>query len=110
MSNAANYAQLQNYLDVAKFCDYMIVNRLTDAASRARWALLSNFIQTAIIAESARWGDALGDGVTRTRDTHWTPEVNRVDGLMNGNVNRFITALTAQGYLPALAAPAFNKE
>ncbi|MDQ3290874.1 MAG: CotH kinase family protein, partial [Bacteroidota bacterium] len=192
MSDAANYAQLKEYLDVEKFCDYLIVtwmtgmtdwpnnnfhggNRnnpaqpfmyfawdnewswdntfgsnqgawvhpqflnntagsstiakiwhsarkssefmqvfvdrvnkncfnngpLTDANSRARWATINNYINTAIIGESARWGDALEDGVTRTRDTHWRPEVNRVDGLMNGNVNRFINALVAQGYYPA---------
>ncbi|PSR54942.1 hypothetical protein AHMF7605_16240 [Adhaeribacter arboris] len=191
MSNAANYAQLKEYLDVEKFCDYLIVtwmtgmtdwpnnnfhggNRnnpaqpfmyfawdnewswdntfgsnqgawvhpqfqnnttgsstiasiwhsarkssefmkvfvdrvnkncfnngpLTDANSRARWATINNYINTAIIGESARWGDALEDGVTRTRDTHWIPEINRVDGLMNGNVNRFINALVAQGYYP----------
>lgn len=201
MSIAANYTQLKSYLDVSKFCDYLIVswmmgmtdwpgnnfhggNRnnpaapffynawdaewsfdvtngsnqgawvhpqfrntttgtatiakiwhaarqnsefmqlfadrvykhcfnsgaLTDAASRARWALINSFINTAIIAESARWGDALNDGITRTRDTHWTPEVNRVDGLMNGNVVRFINALQEQGYYPTVTAPAFNQE
>ncbi|SOD98547.1 lamin tail domain-containing protein [Spirosoma fluviale] len=83
---------------------------LTDAASRARWQLINQYINTAIIAESARWGDALNDGVTRTRDTHWTPEINRVDGLMNGNVNRLINALVAQGYYPTIAAPGFNQE
>ncbi|MFD1144614.1 lamin tail domain-containing protein [Larkinella insperata] len=83
---------------------------LTDAASRARWAQINAFINTAIIAESARWGDALQDGVTRTRDSHWTPEINRVDGLMNGNVTRFINALVGQGYYPTLTAPTFNQE
>ncbi|GAB3042575.1 lamin tail domain-containing protein [Spirosoma pulveris] len=83
---------------------------LTDAASRSRWQLINQYINTAIIAESARWGDALNDGVTRTRDTHWTPEINRVDGLMNGNVNRLINALVAQGYYPTVDAPGFNQE
>jgi len=192
MSNAANYAQFKEYLDVEKFCDYLIVtwmtgmtdwpdnnfhggNRnnpaepfryfawdnewswdntfgsnqgawvhpqfrkntsgtstiakiwhaarknndfmkvfvervnkhcfnggaLTDAASQARWAQINNYINTAIIGESARWGDAIEDGVTRTRDMHWTPEVNRVSSLMNGNVNRFINALVAEGYYSA---------
>ncbi|MCB2380503.1 lamin tail domain-containing protein, partial [Hymenobacter sp. BT635] len=83
---------------------------LTDAASRARWSQINDFIKTAIVDESARWGDALNDGVTRTRDQHWTPEINRVDGLMNGNVTRFINALVAQGYYPTLAAPGFSRE
>ncbi|QIL75320.1 chitobiase/beta-hexosaminidase C-terminal domain-containing protein [Hymenobacter sp. HDW8] len=83
---------------------------LTDAASRARWAQINDFVKTAIIGESARWGDALEDGVTRTRDNHWTPEINRLDGLMNGNVARFINALVAQGYFPAITAPSFSQE
>uniref|UniRef100_UPI001CF1F45D lamin tail domain-containing protein n=1 Tax=Hymenobacter terricola TaxID=2819236 RepID=UPI001CF1F45D len=83
---------------------------LTDAASRARWAQLNGYIQTAIVDESARWGDALQDGITRTRDGYWTPEVNRVDGLMNGNVARFIAALVAQGYYPTVTAPGFSQE
>jgi uncharacterized repeat protein (TIGR02543 family) len=83
---------------------------LTDAASRARWAQVNDYIKTAIVDESARWGDALQDGITRTRDGYWTPEVNRVDGLMNGNADRFITALVAQGYYPALTPPSFGQE
>lgn len=83
---------------------------LTDAASRARWATINNYINTAIIGESARWGDALGDGITRTRDGYWRPEIDRVDGLMNGNVSRFMTALLAQGYYPSLNAPNFSSE
>ncbi|MFC6223003.1 lamin tail domain-containing protein [Hymenobacter artigasi] len=83
---------------------------LTDAASRARWAAVNSYISTAIVDESARWGDALADGTTRTKNGHWTPEVNRVDGLMNGNVSRFIAALTAQGYYPSLAPPTFSQE
>ncbi|GAB2851675.1 InlB B-repeat-containing protein [Hymenobacter ruber] len=83
---------------------------LTDAASRARWAAVNNYISTAIVDESARWGDALGDGTTRTKNGYWTPEINRVDALMNGNVNRFISALVAQGYYPSLAPPTFSQE
>ncbi|WP_162549815.1 chitobiase/beta-hexosaminidase C-terminal domain-containing protein [Hymenobacter nivis] len=83
---------------------------LTDAAARARWARVNNFIQTAIVDESARWGDALGDGVTRTRDGYWAPEVACVDGLMNGNVARLVAALVAEGYYPTVGAPGFGQE
>ena len=83
---------------------------MTDDNERERWMLLNNFISSAIIGESARWGDALNDGITRTKNTHWQPEVNRVDGLMNGNVSRFINALSAQGYYPSINPPIFNKE
>ncbi|GIV33050.1 MAG: hypothetical protein KatS3mg031_0585 [Chitinophagales bacterium] len=81
---------------------------MTDSASRARWAILNNYINTAIIAESARWGDATG-GSPKTRNGHWLPEVNRIDSLMNGNVNRFIQALRAEGYYPSLNPPDFSK-
>ncbi|RYZ49603.1 MAG: hypothetical protein EOO14_20410, partial [Chitinophagaceae bacterium] len=84
--------------------------KLTDVASRARWQTLNNFISKAIVAESARWGDALGDGVTRTKNDHWQPEITRIDNLMNGNVQRFITALRAQGYYPSINPPDFSRE
>ncbi|MEZ5043203.1 MAG: HYR domain-containing protein [Saprospiraceae bacterium] len=83
---------------------------LSDAASIARWTTLNNFIETAIIGESARWGDALEDGRRRTKNDDWTPEVNRLAGLMNGNVDRFIQALIEEGYYSTLEAPAFNNE
>ena len=83
---------------------------LTDAASVARWTTLNNYIQNAVIAESARWGDGLEDGVTRTKDEHWTPEVNRLTALMNGNADRFVQALIEQGYYSTLDAPVFNHQ
>ncbi len=84
--------------------------KLTDVASRARWQTLNNFISKAIVAESARWGNALGDGVTRTKNDHWQPEITRIDNLMNGNVQRFITALRSQGYYPSINPPDFSRE
>lgn len=81
---------------------------LTDGNSKNRWASVNDFISDAIIAESARWGDALNDGVTRTKNQHWLPEVQRVDNLMSGNVDRFISALRNENYYPALDAPAFS--
>jgi hypothetical protein len=68
---------------------------LSDTASRARWATINQYIGTAIIAESARWGDGLEDGRTRTKNDDWIPEVSRLDALMNGNTARFIAALRA---------------
>ena len=83
--------------------------KLTDVASRQRWQTINNFISKAIIAESARWGDATGQGITRTKNDYWQPEVNRVDGVLNGNVQRFITALRAQGYYPSGNPPVFSR-
>ena len=72
---------------------------MTDSAQRSRWRYLNQSIKNAIVAESARWGDALPDSLTRTRDIHWKNEVTRVDSMMQGNVARFITALRAGGIL-----------
>ena len=82
---------------------------LSDTASRARWASINNYIETAVIAETARWGDGLDDGQTRTKNDHWTPEVDRLDALMNGNAARFIAALRTEGYYPTLDAVEFNR-
>ena len=81
---------------------------LTDENSRERWNILNDFIRDAMIGESARWGDALEDGITRTRDEHWQDEVDRMDGLMNGNVQRLITALRAEDYYPGITPPLYQ--
>ncbi|MFK7787336.1 MAG: chitobiase/beta-hexosaminidase C-terminal domain-containing protein [Crocinitomicaceae bacterium] len=81
---------------------------MTDDNSRLRWSTLNGNIQSAVIAESARWGDGLDDGVTRTRDVHWQNEVDRLDSLMNGNVQRLMNALYAEGYYPTVDPPLFE--
>lgn len=83
---------------------------LTDENSRKRWALINAYIKNAIIAESARWGDGLDDGKTRTKGEYWIPNVQRIDSLMNGNVERFINALLVEGYYPLVEPPRFNRE
>jgi len=81
---------------------------MTDDNSRERWSILNDNIQDAVVAESARWGDGINDGVTRTRDVHWQNEVNRLDGLMDGNVDRLITALRDEGYYPTIDPPLYE--
>lgn len=81
---------------------------LTDENSRLRWAMLNDNIRNAVVAESARWGDSLEDGETRTRDEHWQNEVDRLDGLMNGNVRRLMDALLEEEYYPSIDPPLFN--
>jgi hypothetical protein len=81
---------------------------MTDDNSRQRWSTLTNNIKNAVVAESARWGDGINDGVTRTRDVHWQNEVDRLDGLMNGNVQRLMTALLSEGYYPTIDPPLFE--
>lgn len=84
---------------------------LTEANAKARWMTLNDYIRDAVVAESARWGDAMesaGDP-TRTRDGDWQRQVDRILGLMTGNNNTFIRALRREGYYPKLDAPEMNQ-
>ena len=80
---------------------------LTEANATARWRLLNEFVEDALLAESARWGDAREElGATRrTRENTFYPEVERVAERMRGNVERFIEALREEGYYPAVDPP-----
>lgn len=59
---------------------------LTPTASAARFQKLADHLDTAIVAESARWGDyrrdahpyKVGPYALYTRDDHWRPEVQRL--------------------------------
>ena len=80
---------------------------LTDENALARWRTLAEFIEDAVLAESARWGDAreaLGAGV-RTRENTFYPEVERVADRMRGNVEALLDALRREGYYPRLDPP-----
>ena len=83
---------------------------LSDDASRQRWQQLNDHVRTAIVAESARWGDAMEEHghPTRTRDVDWQNEVDAVDVLMNGNVERLLSALRSERYYPSLLPAAFS--
>jgi hypothetical protein len=80
---------------------------LTEERSIARWRRLNDHIRSAVIAESARWGDAresLGEH-TRTRDDSYLPEVERVVRHLTGNVSRFLEVLRQEKYYPAIDPP-----
>lgn len=81
---------------------------MTDDNSRLRWSTLNDHIKNAVVAESSRWGDGINDGVTRIRAVHWQDEVDRLDGLMDGNVDRLITALRDEDYYPSIDPPLFE--
>lgn len=81
---------------------------LEDENSRARWSALAAYISNAVVAESARWGDGLNDGTTRTRNEHWYQSVLAVDDVMQGNVDQFVQALQAEGYFPGIMPPTWT--
>ena len=83
---------------------------LTESRAIERWRRLNDFVSSALIAESARWGDArevFGEK-TRTRDGNVIPEVEKVTHVMTGNVARFIAVLRDEGYYPAVDPPDFD--
>jgi hypothetical protein len=73
---------------------------LSDSASLARWNALNSYIVNAVVAESARWGDAMQsiDGKTRTRDNEWQSAVDEISSFISGNASALINALQAEGY------------
>ena len=80
---------------------------LTEERSIARWRRLVAFIESAVVAESARWGDArkaLGEP-TRTRNDAFLPQVRRVEEVMTGNVSHFIEVLRQEDYYPRIDPP-----
>ena len=80
---------------------------LTEERSIARWRRLVAFIESAVVAESARWGDArkaLGEP-TRTRNDTFLRQVRRVEAVMTGNVSHFIEVLREEDYYPRIDPP-----
>lgn len=67
----------------------------------------SNEIHRAIVAESARWGDAK-TGVPYTRDTWQSAMRSTVSGFIQGRTSVLINQLRADGLFPSLNAPLFN--
>ena len=84
---------------------------LTDSVNKANFRRLADYVEPAILCESARWGDA-GPGREnrpRTRDVHWKRSRDYVLDLMDGNVERFIQALRRRLYYPSIDPPVFER-
>jgi hypothetical protein len=83
---------------------------LTTDSCRARFLARSNEVYTAVVAESARWGDAKS-ATPLTRDNQWVTEMNRVYGAYFGQrPSIVVTQLQAKALFPTTStAPAFNQ-
>jgi len=80
---------------------------LTDEASQERWLAINAEIESAIIAESARWGDArLEDPVTLE---DWREAREFVLDQMAGNADKLISLTQDAGYYPAIDPPTWNQ-
>ncbi len=84
---------------------------LTDSANKANFRSLADYVEPAMLCESARWGDASPgrENRPRTRDVHWKRARDYVLDLMDGNVERFIRALRNHDYYPTIDPPVFER-
>jgi hypothetical protein len=78
---------------------------LTPAQNAARWRARQNEIDQAIVAESARWGDARHEPPF-TREANWLPEMQWVSLYWASNHTRVIERFRRVNLWPTLAPPA----
>jgi len=84
---------------------------LTDQNAQTRWLALNESIREAVVAESARWGDAMEPHgqPTRTRDLDWQREVDAIYHMIDGTSGMFLDNLRAEGYYPQIDPPVFSQ-
>lgn len=83
----------------------------TPEAAKSRFLARAAEIETAIIAESARWGDARR-ATPYTRDAEWRTLVNQLAVNPNSHFDRraavVVSQFTADGVFPTVAAPSLT--
>jgi hypothetical protein len=68
-------------------------------------------IETAVIAESARWGDGNRAGLPYTRNGNWLPEINKIRTKFIPSRNEIVVSQLKQaGLYPVLEAPLITKD
>ena len=91
---------------------------LTASNNIARFAARAAVITNALVAESARWGDAReftiganpGTGITFTRDEWWVPELHQLWTNFFPTLNGIcLDRLRANSLYPSVAAPEFSQ-
>ncbi len=80
---------------------------LTDASARNHWLALTNPLEKAIVAESARWGDSRHEEPITQDD--WRAARDDVLAQMAGNAAKLIGEAREQGFYPAIDPPEFNQ-
>lgn len=82
---------------------------LTPASARARFAVRTNQIYSAVVAESARWGDSKV-ATPLNRDQHWLPRVRDILGnYMGQRTANVLGQLRARNLYPSTVAPSFSQ-
>lgn len=80
---------------------------LTTAQSQARWRTLTKSLETAIIAESARWGDTRVEPPVTQAD--WIRARDAVLQQMVGNSEKLLALVRQAGYYPAIDPPTLSQ-
>ena len=80
---------------------------LTDQASQERWLAINAEIESAIIAESARWGDARLEDPISLAD--WREAREFVLDQMLGNADKLISLARDAGYYPDIDPPTWSQ-
>src|SRR5205814_2043646 len=80
---------------------------LTTQASLARYNARATEIETAIIAESARWGDEFTGGGPLTKD-NWIGATNYARSVINVRTDKLLAQLRAANWFPSMNAPVFK--
>lgn len=82
---------------------------LVDEVAIERFAALNTVVENAVVAESARWGDAVTrDGEpTRTRDVDWQNEVAFTSGYLSNAARDLVSSLRDHGYYPNVDPPRY---
>jgi CotH kinase protein/Lamin Tail Domain/Chitobiase/beta-hexosaminidase C-terminal domain len=82
---------------------------LTPAANQARFARRTNEIFSAVVLESARWGDSKRNEPF-TRNVDWLSEVNRIQqDYFPQRSTRVLSQFRTKGWYPAVVAPTFSQ-
>ena len=81
---------------------------LTPAEASARFEARAREIESAVVAESARWGDERR-GVAYTRDVEWVAERNRINNVFfPARPNHVVSQLRRVGLYPKVDPPLFS--
>ena len=82
---------------------------LTSPANQARFGQRTNEIFSAVVLESARWGDSKRSAPL-TRDGDWLAEVNRIQrNYFPQRTSRVLDQFRSQGWYPSVEAPSFSQ-
>ena len=79
---------------------------MSTTVALARWDTITQYVESAIVGESARWGDSLWDlggqyDVRRTRDVDWRNNNAEIRSILQGNTKQLINAVKAAGFYVA---------